>query len=836
MAMGGKKIMEERLDYSDLPVLSPAALVADPGDKKAFLRWNPQREDERIIGWSVFEVKGKRKYCVSKDIIDKPYFVVDKLNNGRKYEFCVRGILSDGSQTPDSNRIEVIPIKAGKAMLKKMEKEEISFGKWQGIKCNKNSAKVVFPDGQELVYSNFRPVDWKTETGEHLIYPGLFGNGLDIGCFQKNGLPRIIPPEGLNNYSDAQKGTLHPFITDPLTPTYSQKDYSGKTRWNEPKIKGNKVIFNYLLPLEVTGYKSWTYVLIWETWWPIKKEIYNCKYQGLARTIEVEMPSFIKNGYQVMINNGFGPGGSRQNVVSYSSGFRMPGHEVVDFSAEKNRQVSFKKPTPPRTGNGYHPNQNSLQSSPLIFYDWEKGSMIISARHLYYHCANNSSTYIEQGADGVWPNLAWDIGISGQKVVVDTVEYLYTEDMQIPLPQRFTDSLFSICGDLSNKMNLQDDLANTSTIQPSPFTGEVKKSGGPLPFAKKYCEELEGTGIDGVMIAHDFWMAVPVTVNKNYRTDEEYDCNLKLKEMCDYFKEKDISPGFWFRPEFVKTSLVSALSSRMPGADTYYGYNCPKYPRVSNLLEKRGIPLLRDNQHWIRRNSDGSWPENTPYQWTPISLATDWWSDVMWPTLKMAGKLGFEFVLHDGGQGGLQGVDNTPFLNNEMDYAVACQPYWWRVFRSMYHTGIKLSGECTTGWKGGRTNIVGPGDQYYLWLFHLGNIVNIGLEEDEYVHKLFQGYAASGKKGSNLVRCYAREFYHKHDTPVRIEYLNLRQEKEVEVTVKKPKAPVAGDEDILDDNEVKFKVKPWNWDGVFWYFKDGTKALYPAYEKIKGNN
>ena len=47
---------------------------------------------------------------------------------------------------------------------------------------------------------------------------------MDIGQFQTNGLPKVIPPEGLKDetlpggvYKDVQYGFPHPHITDPLT-------------------------------------------------------------------------------------------------------------------------------------------------------------------------------------------------------------------------------------------------------------------------------------------------------------------------------------------------------------------------------------------------------------------------------------------------------------------------------------------------------------------------------------------------------------------------------------------------------------------------------------------
>ena len=430
-----------QIQFPPLPVLSPTALTADAGDAKVFLRWNLQLEDRRVIGWKVVELKPQKRTLTSETLTE-PHYVALNLANGTTYVFAVVGVLADGSLTPESNTASVTPRQVGEAKLappgRKSQKTSISVGSFKDIAVSERAAKVVFPDGQELIYDNCRPVDWKTRSGEHLIYPRPFGNGLDIGKFEDSGLPKVIPPSTetvataaapadefgspppLGEYRDVQWGTAHPYLTDPITlPTdgASLVRAKGGERpiWKAPAIDGDRVTLHYWQPLEVMGYKGKTYVMVWETWWPIERDRHGCVYHGLARQIEVQMPSVLRDGYQVMLNNGFGPGGSRQGVKSYSSGFRGPSNEIIDFSPNKNVQVCFQFAKAPRRGYIYHPNQDCLQAQPLIFYDWGKGSLTIAARSLYYHCANDSSSYIEQGADGVWPNLAWDLTIAGRR-------------------------------------------------------------------------------------------------------------------------------------------------------------------------------------------------------------------------------------------------------------------------------------------------------------------------------------------------------------------------------------------------------------------------------------
>lgn len=47
-----------------------------------------------------------------------------------------------------------------------------------------------------------------------------------------------------------------------------------------------------------------------ETWTPVTRELGGTKYGGLARRIELELPSHYKDGFSVCPNDGFGVDGS----------------------------------------------------------------------------------------------------------------------------------------------------------------------------------------------------------------------------------------------------------------------------------------------------------------------------------------------------------------------------------------------------------------------------------------------------------------------------------------------------------------------------------------------
>lgn len=855
-----------RLQAPPLPILGPTALTADAGDGKAFLRWNPQIEDQRVVGWRVRGPQGDGA------LLAEPACVVTGLTNGQTYRFAVVGVLADGRLTPPSNSVTVTPRAVGTARLSDLRawswdartgslskgdrSDSLSFGDFRDVPLLAHPVRVTFPDGQELVYDRFRPVDWRTRNGEHLLYPRHFGNGLDIGRFDNRGLALIIPPQGAKqaepsedvahsparpvnpDYRDAQAGTVHPHLTDPMTLPLERHHHDAQPRWFPPQVDGDRVTFHYWQPLTMMGYRAWVFVRVWETWWPIERERHGCKYHGLARLVEVEVPSAWKHGYQVMLNNGFGPAGARKGVVSYNTGFREPGREIVDFSGDRNRVVYFQGPKPPRRAGGYHPSQDCLQAQPLIFYDWPTGSLTITARSLYYHASQNSASYPEQGADGVWPSLAWDLGQAGRRIAVDTVEYLYTSDKSQPLPQRYLNARTEALAAVSERMGVQDTLAATNV------TGThwgAKGDGGPAPHADKWVKALKDSPCDGFFNYHEFWHAVPITVDDAYRFDETHDCNPQMKAMCDRLRAAGLNPGFWFRPEFVKTAVPTALSDRIPTARAYYGYDCCRYPDVPALLAERGIPLFRQNIQWVRRQRDGAWPVGTPYQWTPMSLATGWWDRLMWPTLAMSRKLGFGWLLMDGGFGGLSGVDYAPMLNGEADGAVPCQPYWWRMFRSMHHIGLKNFGECTLGWKAGFTNLIGEGDEHFLWMFSFSSIWGRPPKAAEQVHKVYQLYNGLPmpnpweKEAADIapVRRFARDFYRQHRPPDWIELRDLRQTEPVALKAKPKDSPVAGGATRVDDRDLPAEtVRPWTWSDAVWHYADGTSVVYPALERI----
>lgn len=846
-----------------LPLLSPTALTADAGDGRAYLDWNPQIEDPRVVGWHVEQVAPVERRLTPQPL-DAPRYVAHGLANGTAYTFGVVGVLADGV-TPRSNLATVTPRETPETRIQPLgTKQLVRIGKFDDVQLAGPAVQVTFPDGQELIYDGFRPIAWRTRDGRDLLYPRHFGNGLDIGRFDERGLGLVIPPGGLVRdfndiadgrwridgggrfvYEDAQFGTEHPHITDPMTRPQRGARLSGP-QWKAPQVDGDRVTFHYWLPIVVWGQRSLTYAMVWETWWPIERDRHGTPYHGLARRVEVEMPGAWKDGYQVMLNNGFGPDGSRDGVRSYSTGFRSPGHEIVDFSGDRNQHVAWQHGRAPRVGYGYHPNHDSLQSSPLIYYEWDgpqPGTLTMTARRLYYHCANRSTSYIEQGHDGVWPSLAWDLGAAGRRIEVDTIEYLYTHDRSRGLPQRFIDARFETFHDVSTRMGVQRELPHgRASLGLNRFAHPL---GGLDKVVDRCLELLPGSGATDAGILMDLWVTSPYAVASRYRYDPDYAHNPEIRQQLTRLREAGLSPGYWFRPEFIKTSLVNVMSERFSTAHGW-GFDGLVLPPVIERLQQEGFPEVRTHPEWIRRRRDGDAPHRTPYDWTPMRLSGGWWDQIMWPTLWMSRQLGFDWLLLDGGFGGMQGVDYAPLQADRVEEALPMQPFWWRMFRTLHHLDLRLRGECTVGWFGANVTLRGPGTKAFLWMYHAGYTgLHHGDDAPSALHRLYQLYNTTSihehratsipkRQDYAAVRRFAQTIYTRNGPPRWIEFVNLRPGDPVSVSTKPESTPIAGEpvQDADDSPPQTQTVRPWLWDAVIWHFEDGGSVRYPAYDEI----
>ena len=117
LLMGLDAAMAEsrELKLPPLPIFGPTALTGDPGDGRAYLRWNLQIEDTRVVGWKVQQLAPNRKE-LTNERLTKPEHVALGLRNGTAYTFAVTGVLKGGGLTPPSNTVTVTPKDVGTAL------------------------------------------------------------------------------------------------------------------------------------------------------------------------------------------------------------------------------------------------------------------------------------------------------------------------------------------------------------------------------------------------------------------------------------------------------------------------------------------------------------------------------------------------------------------------------------------------------------------------------------------------------------------------------------------------------------------------------------------------
>ena len=112
----------------------------------------------------------------------------------------------------------------------------------------------------------------------------------------------------------------------------------------------------------------------------------------------------MNKGYSVCINDGFFADGKTEDFVSYDMKW-VAGVEEVCYHSRAAMDV---KSTGKARNAGFHPSENSLQVSPFIFFDFNKGSMLISQRRFYNFTGFHLRTYYSMHRPDIWPNFAVD--------------------------------------------------------------------------------------------------------------------------------------------------------------------------------------------------------------------------------------------------------------------------------------------------------------------------------------------------------------------------------------------------------------------------------------------
>ena len=383
---------------------------------------------------------------------------------------------------------------------------------------------------------------------------------------------------------------------------------------------------------------------------------------------------------------------------------------------------------------------------------------------------------------------------------MDTFEYLHTADRSLQGPQRYIDARFYFNRRMAALYDLPPNLPAVTCASTLGWANEKK-----VEAAESQAKSCADQGVDLFLFYHPLWFSAGYAMDESYLTDPKVPDNELIRQMVAAFAAKGVKVGYWIRPEFVKTARANILSDRF--YTPYYGYNGQSIPRLVPLLEQRGLPMIRSHMEWLRKNRDGSWPDVSKYNWTPMSMAGGWLDQLVWSTFKMSSELGCRTVFFDGGFGGMCGVDYTP------GHAVPMQPYWWRLFRLMKEAGLDLYGECGVSFGGGYDfGPVGRDAERMPWFYANASInpsempLKEGAKSSR--HRFHQVYCAvdmagrdEGGEHAKATKFFA-SFLKTNGHPDRVVLKNLR-----------------------------FESGKWVYDGVDWEYADGKKVAYPnSYE------
>jgi hypothetical protein len=266
--------------------------------------------------------------------------------------------------------------------------------------------------------------------------------------------------------------------------------------------------------------------------------------------------------------------------------------------------------------------------------------------------------------------------------------------------------------------------------------------------AEGEAERMEKEGTDVRHDIHRVWLEAPYGVPELLHNPDA-PANRAIAVFNAVMKKHGLSTGFWMRAETVQTARGNVMSDHF--WTPYYGYNWQSLPPLIPVIEKQGFPLLRKHPEWMRLVKGGIYPDvfgvpeyqankdqATAYKWTPMSLNSGWYDEVIYPALKMAGLLGFTSVFMNGGFGGFSGVEYT------RGKATVMQPYWTRILRTMAHFGMTPIGECASGF--GASFCFGPSNEKQhgssIWMFAGCPLMGGGAgTTEQWMHRLHQLYA-----------------------------------------------------------------------------------------------
>jgi hypothetical protein len=105
-----QQIFGEQWADRGIPVVrQPSGLIADPGDGRVYLEWNPNLEDD-LAGYRVYRAASGGAFGpVSAELVTTTEWIDSGLTNGQTYRYAVRAVNRAGEAGPDSNITTVQP-------------------------------------------------------------------------------------------------------------------------------------------------------------------------------------------------------------------------------------------------------------------------------------------------------------------------------------------------------------------------------------------------------------------------------------------------------------------------------------------------------------------------------------------------------------------------------------------------------------------------------------------------------------------------------------------------------------------------------------------------------
>jgi hypothetical protein len=341
-------------------VRSPSALTADAADGQAFLEWNPGLEDD-LAGYRVYRraPESSRFERVTAKPIEGTTFTDTGLTNGLAYRYRVTSVLREREESEPSNEIAVDP-HATVAPVVTEGPAVIQVPGFEAIRLPR-ALTVLFENGHRLVFDIdlARARDWIAADGTHLLYPKPYGKAIDLAELDDFGLPKPLP-------ATAERPAAGPSINL----DYRLRKGQIAATWMGHTISANRITLEYRIPLagpgvpQGTSHDVWIWATVRETWTPVTRALGGTRYGGLARRIELELPSYYKDGFAVCPNDGFGADGSCAGAVTYELRWSDESF-LLETHWEKGKDG--KGCGSPRGSSGFHPTECATQVMPFLF-------------------------------------------------------------------------------------------------------------------------------------------------------------------------------------------------------------------------------------------------------------------------------------------------------------------------------------------------------------------------------------------------------------------------------------------------------------------------------------